>query len=321
MSKHTPPDTASAIRQAIQAKRDGHTKGSTDLAALETALLADIASFDLDAVEKQLRQHEYVTGTGPGRVDTAMAFPKISPLGSKPVASPVKPSAAPPESPRTSFENRGNRLDQLRQQADSQQRELNSAIARKTSSNEALDRALKGLFSYLHDFVQQLNVVKPEVPREYPLLDSITLKSMSWQEGFADYRMQSEGARALTELVTFSYALGGTGSIIIEREGPAIERFRTLLFDFGMQFSCQEFRNARRFVERVEFAIRPQLSINTRWRADFDKGIVVLETRNLERLGSAQFTIAPHCLDDALLDEFGRLVLGEPNRFRELAKR
>jgi hypothetical protein len=49
--------------------------------------------------------------------------------------------------------------------------------------------------------------------------------------------------------------------------------------------------------------------------------VLLLETRNLERLGSAVYTINPHFVDQALLDDFGRLVLGQPNRFRELAKR
>ena len=55
--------------------------------------------------------------------------------------------------------------------------------------------------------------------------------------------------------------------------------------------------------------------------ADFAKGVIMLETRNLERLGSALYTLRPQAIDQALLDHSGHLVLGQPNRFRELAKR
>ena len=55
--------------------------------------------------------------------------------------------------------------------------------------------------------------------------------------------------------------------------------------------------------------------------ADVAKGVIMLETRNLERLGSALYTLRPQAIDQALLDHFGHLVLGQPNRFRELAKR
>ena len=49
--------------------------------------------------------------------------------------------------------------------------------------------------------------------------------------------------------------------------------------------------------------------------------MISLETRNLERLGRALYSVRPQAVDQALLDDFGRLVLGQPNRFRELAKR
>jgi hypothetical protein len=147
------------------------------------------------------------------------------------------------------------------------------------------------------------------------------LNQLAWQEGFADYRTQTQSAGALVELVSFSYHLSGTNALHIERDGPSVERFRAMLFNFGLPFTYKEFKNERQYVERAEFEIRSELSVSARWRADFSKGSITLETRNLERLGSAIYTILPQFVDQALLDDFGLLVLGQPNRFRELAKR
>jgi hypothetical protein len=212
-------------------------------------------------------------------------------------------------------------LDQLRQQAEIRQRENNNALAERTSANEGIDQALKHVFFYLHELVQQLNIVKPAIPRDFPLVEHTVLDHLTWHEGFADYRTQSQSAGALVELVTFSYRLKGGGALHIERDGPAVERFRTTLFDFGLAFNCKEFKNDRSYVERAEFQIASDISVSARWRADFTKGAIVLETRNLERLGSALYTLRPQAIDQALLEDFGRLVIGQTNRFRELAKR
>lgn len=118
-----------------------------------------------------------------------------------------------------------------------------------------------------------------------------------------------------------SYQLQAARGFSASREGAAIERFRTLLFDYGLQFECKEYKNERRYVERAEFEVPGQLSVNVRWRADFHRGRVVLETRNLERLGSASYSVVPQSMTESLFDEFGRLVLGEPNTFRELLRR
>lgn len=310
-------DTSSAIREAIRAKRERKSGIEEDIAALEASLLADIEAFDLDAAERRARR-EQATSSAAGMSDAALVFPEIVPN-----SAPHRPAAAQTERPveQAPAATAGNLLDQLRHQAEARQREMHSALAERNSANEAIDQALRHLFFYLHEFVQQLNILKPAIPRQYPLIEKHVLGDLTWHEGFADYRTQSQSAGALVELVSFSYRLIGAALPPIERDGPAVERFRATLFDFGLPFTCKEYKNARSYVERAEFHVASEISVSARWRADFAKGMLILESRNLERLGSAVYTLRPQAVDQALLDEFGRLVLSQPNHFRDLAKR
>lgn len=315
----------SAIGDAIRAKRDGRSPTTKDIEALEAALVADIEAFDLDAAERRARR-EYLANSAAGMSDAELVFPEIAPR--KPQTTPdiafnppiAETSPEVPEPPSTPASGNGL-LDQLRRQAEIRQREIHSALAERTAINEAVDQALKHVFFFLHELVQQLNIVKPGIPRDYPLLEQYVLSRLDWHEGFADYRTQSQSAGALVELVSFSYHLKGEGLLHIGREGASVERFRAALFDFGLPFTCKEFKNERQYVERADFEIRNDISVNVRWRADFAKGCIVIEARNLERLGSTLYTLRPQAIDQALLDDFGRIVLGQPNRFRELAKR
>jgi len=326
MSDSEKPGPLSVISQAIRAKRDRKTGALMDIAELEAALIADIEAFDLDAAERRAKR-EYLTNSGAGMTDPTLVFPEIAPAQPpvKPIEAESCDAAAPPttspSTPDASPEISSSLLDQLRQRAEIRQREIHSALAERSSVSEAVDQALKHLFFYLHEFVQQLNIIKPDVPRDYALIEHFELKQLAWQEGFADYRMQTQSAGALVELVSFSYHLSGTRALHVERDGPSVERFRAMLFNFGLPFTCKEFKNERHYVERAEFEIRSEISVSTRWRADFAKGIIILETRNLERLGSAIYTIQPHAVDQTLLDNFGLWVLGQANRFRELTKR
>lgn len=319
MSTHDDTDPHSAIINAIRAKRERKSTIAEDIAAIEKALLADIEAFDLTAEEQRARQEE-LANPERGMVEPTTQFPDIvegAAGRTRSVAATPQPAPPPPVVPAPSQ----SLLDQLRQQAENRLDQENRATAERTAANEAIDRGLKQLFFYLHDLVQHLNILKPQIPRTYPLVDQRVLGPLAWREGFADYRTQSQAAGALVELVSFSYGLTGPGELIIERDGPVAERFRSMLFDYGLQFTSKEFRNVRRYVERAEFQVQSELSVSTRWRADFATGSIVLETRNLERLGSLSYTIRPQAVDQALFEEFGRLVLGQPNRFRELAKR
>ncbi len=312
-----PEDTRSAILDAIEAKRNSRSKGIEDIAALEASLIADIETFDLDAAERRARREQSTSAPG-GMYDPSLVFPDIVLTGTQRREHVPKGESLRRDELKL---DSSDLLSQLRRQAEIRQRSEHDALAERTLANEVIDQALKTTFFFLHDLVQQLNIVKPGIPRDYALGDGLLIGTLGWHEGFADYRTQSQSAGALIELVSFSYRLEGGKTLQVEKSGAGIERFRNLLFDFGLPFNCKEFKNPRGYVERAEFEIQGEISVNARWRADYQRGLIQLEARNLERLGSSQIDIAAGALDQALLDEFGRLILGQPNRFREHCRR
>ena len=308
------------ILDAIRAKRDRRTGKVGNIEALEASLVADIENFDLDEAER-LARREQLASLGSGMADASLAFPEIVPAGTARSLERRQGTVQGDQSPQGIISG-SSLLGQLRQQAAVRQGELHIERVERTAINNALDQALKYLFFYLHDLIQQLNIVKPAIPRDYTAAEDVVFRDLLWQEGFADYRTQSQAAGAMVELVTLSLQLASPKGFTIDRDGAAVERLRTALFDYGLQFSCKEFRNERSFVERAEYYIAGQISVSARWKADFANGTLTLETRNLERLGSAiHAKIRPEAIDQALLDEFGRLVLGLPNSFRDLTRR
>lgn len=319
------PSTASAIQEALRAKREKpKSRLLAEIEEMEASLLRDIDNFDFDAASREaLADSAAATGL---LTDASLVFPAIAPAGVAARAAsprPVPVETASPLAPvlEAQEESAPSLLDQLRKQAESHQKNEQEANARRQSNGEVLDKALRQVFRYLHQLVEQLNVLKPAVAREFPIIDPLKLSGLSWQQGFADYRTQGESAGAWYESVNFSYKLKGEQSLRSEREGPAVERFHAMLFDFGLQFECKEKRNERNYLEKAEFTIRNELAVNVRWRADYERGQILVEARNLERLGNTMHALMPAAIDQALLDAFGRLLLGQPSRFRELVRR
>lgn len=320
------PSITSAIQEALRAKRDKpKSRLLAEIEEMEAMLLRDIDNFDFDTVSREaLADKGAATGI---YSDPALTFPSISASGVAARVTSARPKAVEPATAdampaEPAEENMPSLLDQLRQQAESRQKNEQEASVRRQANGEALDKALRQVFRYLNQLVEQLNLLKPEMAREYPIVDPLKLSGLLWQQGFVDYRTQGESSDAWYEVVTFTCKLKGGQVLRSEREGPpAIERFSAMLFDFGLQFDCKEKRNDRNYLEKAEFTIRNELAVNVRWRADYERGQIVVEARNLERLGNTQHTLLPAAIDQSLLDAFGRLVLGQPARFRELARR
>ena len=321
MSERPDDQTAPSPAEERRTQQRASRRIADDIAALEAALLADIEAFDLDAAERQARQ-EQLDQAAATPAGAAADFPEImAPATAAALRHPPPTPAAPLLADAPVLPAQGvPLLDELRQQANRCERELHATRAEHHARSVDLDRLLKELFTFLHELVQHLNIVKPAVPRDYPLIDAVAFRQLAWEEGFADYRTQAQSDGALIEQVSLSYRLAAPSVLHVDRDELAAARFRSLLFDYGLQFSCDEVRNSRHHLERATFSIPSLLSVTTRWRADFAQGRIVLETRNLERLGSTPYHVRPQAMTQALYEEFGRLILGQPNRFRQLLR-
>lgn len=317
----TDKSAAGPVRdEAMPTKRHrAKTATEAELEALEASLLADIASFDLDAAQRALGSAGKPVRPA-ALMESGVTYPRIARDEAPPAAG--KKADAKPTKPSVRSILKGSALlEELRKQAELRQRRQQAEEAKRTVDSADIDRRLRQVFLYLHDFVQQLNILRPAIPREFTVGDALSFRNMVWQEGFADYRAQSHSAGALIEMVSFSFHMAAPKTRVIEREGPEIERLRHLLFDCGLRFDCQEFRNPQHRVVRTRFQVRSELNVNARWRADYERGLVLVESRNLERLGSVTFQLEPEVIDQVLLDDFGRLVLAQPNHFREYIRR
>ena len=320
MNQSKKAQAASAVREAIRDKRERKAVAAADIEALEASLLADIETFDLDAAERRARLEASVNVIA-GMVDAGIEFPEIVPVLPPCLPKPVPETVIAGSERAVLVNESASLIEQLRQRVAIQRHVENVSQAERSASNKQIDETLKYIFFYLHDLVQQLNILKLAIPRSYPLAEKFELNNLVWQEGFADYRTQAQSAGALLELVSLAYQLRAPDFLTVERGGEVAERFRSMLFDFGLQFSVREFKNGRHYVERAEFDIQRHLSVSIRWRADFERGLLVFEARNLERLGTFSLDVRPAVIDFALLEELGKLLLGQPSRFRELAKR
>jgi hypothetical protein len=127
-----------------------------------------------------------------------------------------------------------------------------------------------------------------------------------------------QGSGDALESVSCSYRLAGEEeALVIEREGGAANAFRQRLFDFNLKVKVKEFRLENYFLERARFIIMPEVRVSIRWEMDCNNGLLVVQTHNLERLGSNRYILPPEKVTPALLDELGRLILGQSHRFSQ----
>ncbi len=304
---------------------DGASPDAGGLDAEAAALLADIAAFDIEAARLRVQE---IDARATGLRMSTTVFPGVVPgavfpaVGFAGTAGPAEFQPIPVPPAERSAASAGGLLGELKGEVADTRRRTGDASRQIDLVRACLDRRLRLVFDYLHDLTTQLNYLKPAIARRYFFLDSDdAFRDLAWLEGFADFRSLPERDGGHIERVTLGYTLKGSGERTLERMGSGVERLRQVLFDLGLKFECRERRNHRRELEQGSFTVIDEIRVQVVWRADVENQVVVIESRNLERLGYASCAVSPDVIGPALLDEFGRLLLGRENGFRRFVLR
>lgn len=194
----------------------------------------------------------------------------------------------------------------------------------KTGSERAdICSRLKSVFNYMRELTGTLNTLKvPMDGLSYYLLNTgYKLDGLSWREGWADYRSLTEKEGGGVKVVTMAFELSGSGVFTLEREGSeGIEKLDKLFFEMGLKFSREDFKNKKGFVERATFRVLNEIKAKSAWRADFERGRILVEMSNIEKIGSRTAVLKPENVGSDLLNEFGMLVLGRRSAFNSFVE-
>lgn len=212
-------------------------------------------------------------------------------------------------------------LDDLKRQAEVRRQEEQRSEAERNRNLEAVHVALRNAFRYLNELADSLNTLKPEVAR--PLFIDGTTRFERPLQG--DYwvreHRKSVNHRDYFSEVVLRFTWKDSSPLVVEKDTPAlIENFTHQLQAFNLRFETKAFRNEKHAIERVLFAIEPEIIASVVLTGDWDAGTIALSLKNVEVLGSDNYLYDAHELDASLLDEITKLVLGKPNDLRQRGK-
>lgn len=242
-----------------------------------------------------------------------------------PPAAVPKPQAVPPAAapqPMPASMTQSGLLAQLKRQAEEKLAAQTQSVAMEAARLRQIDEGLRAAYRYLKELVDQLNVIKPEYPGDYPLGTVLRLEKPSWHESQADFRRKMGPTEDLPYIsVSLRYILRGKNPIVLDKADHLVETTRKALHDYGLAFRLDEKRNAKGFVERGVFTVQPEIKAGLQFEADYENGNLQLRTRNVQRFGGATYDVPPTAVNEQTLEEIALLVLGQSNQFIQRFKR
>lgn len=192
--------------------------------------------------------------------------------------------------------------------------------AQRSEAEQALARRMQQIRDYFVQLSAQLNVIKPQVARDYPLLGLGVLRGLAWQASDVNTRNRGPEAPDQIARVSLTWLLRGQSVLRCERDALSADALRLALREHGLRFEEQPLRDELNRLRAQVFDVAPEVRGRVELNADYSSLGVRLTLQNVERLGVVDYLPPPEDRGSDWLDELVRLLLGQPSRFATLAK-
>jgi hypothetical protein len=214
-------------------------------------------------------------------------------------------------------------LDDLKKQAESRQQVplTHDEQLREHGYFEPVQSALTEVSRYFGELARSLNVVKPDVQRQFYIEGSTRLSDLQQHDyTVRDRRKTFENRDYLTD-VSILFTCQGGENLTFEKDTPrAIENMKEFFWGYSLPFECREMRNERGKVEKAIFTLVARVPSTATLAGNWDTGAFKLTLRNIEVLGSVEHSFKAADITHDFLEEIGKFVLAQPNKLRDYGK-
>lgn len=216
-------------------------------------------------------------------------------------------------------------LDELKKEALAL-RELEQSLTQArmmevTQSFLLVQSKLKGMLHYLQELTKTLNLMAQPSPRSYYIDGFGTVEDFYPEKYVVNTERFTIDQKEFINVIYLRYVCKTATDIVIEKNSPPmIEMQREYLWKANLKFQCTDFKNEKGFVDRARFTVSNEIPVHIKFTADFEKAKIFLSMKNFNGLTVNEFTYDSDEIDEAMLDEFARFLLGKPSSFMELGR-
>ena len=209
-------------------------------------------------------------------------------------------------------------LDDLKKQADMVKSQQLSQSSMLEESIKLVEAKMHQTFLYLNDLLKQLAVLKPTNPTPYSIPGVGDLQNLAYGESFINYRKKKIGDKDYYDYITMYIKWASPVNLTVERDMPAaIQKVSEVLWSFGMKFTEEKIKKPGGGFEKMKFTVPSNVTCDIAITADHDNARLVVKGKHFFRLGTDELRIPAGDINEALLEEFAKMLIGQPSTLRK----
>jgi len=182
----------------------------------------------------------------------------------------------------------------------------------------ALNARMRRAFDILAEFVSEFNDAAPAFAGKLRLPYAGELPELTMSDGFVDFRTLKIMDKTVVDYIALTYRMSSDEKLNVTLGKDDARALKLQLERVEIRFEERDVEHALHRLPRTALSIECNVVARARLRADYSARVVEFLCQSVGAIGAARFRVAADQLNEEAIEEFGKRLLGLPNRFNEL---
>ncbi len=218
----------------------------------------------------------------------------------------------------TSISPRGSLLNDLRSRYEALPESTDERV--DVESFEAIDARMRKAFRWLEQAITYLNGLKPPIDHRFDLGYGFVFDAPRFAHGSVGQHQRRIAGFPVLEAIDVHYEISASKPLTIGVVPGWVSFAEKTLDAFGLQYSSRRLNDSDGTLCNCIFSVAPIIPARISFRVNHRSGLVTVTLVNVDRLEPVTLEFASAAIDEAVLDDLVRLVLGPDSAFLRRAR-
>jgi hypothetical protein len=185
----------------------------------------------------------------------------------------------------------------------------------EVESFEAIDGRMRKAFRWLEQAITYLNGVKPPIDHRFDLGYGFLFDSPRFAHGSVGQHERRIAGFPVLESIDVYYEMSAAKPLSIDVPPGWVPFAEKTLDRFGLQYTCRHVEEPDGRLRKCVFCVPPVIPARVSFRVDHQAGRVTVELINVDRLERVALEFPSRAIDESVLEDLVRLMLGRDSAF------
>ena len=185
----------------------------------------------------------------------------------------------------------------------------------EVESFQAIDARLREAFRWLEKAITYLNGLRPPIEHRFDLGYGYAFDSPRFAHGSVGQHERRIRGFPVLEVIDVHYDVSAAEPLSIEVPPGWVSFAEQNLDALGLQYTCRRMEDSDGTLHRCLFSVPAMIPAQVSFCVDYPTGIVTVALVNVDRLERVTLEFPSAAIDEPVLEDLVRLILGPDSAF------